>query len=460
MGGTRSLFVSRWRWIALVAAVVTAVSALISWSRTPTYVSSADVQVRPQVVVPGTTPLEPDMGTELAVAQSAAVRELAATSLGTIPTELTGLSVSVPLNTHVLHVSVTANDPVLASRDAQAFAQAYVDFSRAQAPTGAGPRAARNGFLAPVIITPATAPSAPASPHHVVDVGIGLIIGLVLGLAAAWVRDRFDDRLRGVGDLEAQSGWPVLATIPRVRAAGRDGAAGLVVLSNPQSRAAAAYRDLRRVMARVAARQGAKTMLVTAAREDAAPAVSANLAVSLTEAYPRVLLVCANSQATHIAALSCSADGPGLADVLEGRSTVAEATRESVVPGLSVMPFGLAVEQTPAGEEALRAVFEEVRGHADFVVVDGPGLSSVDLAPLSELAEIGLFVVDARRTTRAQARGAHTRLNPFDDRFVGCVLDGDGGRAERLEDDRDTAASAASPRHTPSSVGAPEDEHE
>jgi Mrp family chromosome partitioning ATPase len=121
------------------------------------------------------------------------------------------------------------------------------------------------------------------------------------------------------------------------------------------------------------------------------------------------------------------------------------------------MPFGPSVDRAHSGEEALRAAFAELRGSADFIVIDGPGLSSVDLAPLSELAEIAVFVVDARRTTRAQARAAHARLNPFDDRFVGCVLDGDGRRAERLEGDQDTDGPTSPRRPEPSSVGTADD---
>ena len=42
-------------------------------------------------------------------------------------------------------------------------------------------------------------------PSLVLVIGVGLLVGLALGLAGAWIRDRLSDRVRSVGELNAQA---------------------------------------------------------------------------------------------------------------------------------------------------------------------------------------------------------------------------------------------------------------
>ncbi|MDQ6851594.1 MAG: hypothetical protein M3070_16975 [Actinomycetota bacterium] len=417
--------------------VVVGGAAVLSWSRTPNYVASADVLVPPRIIVAGTTPLEPDMGSELAVAESARVREIAARAPG-VGRIGSGLSVGVALNTHVLHISYSASTPRAAQRNAQAFADAYVTFWLSQQATGTSGRAGvatRNGGLRALVITPATLPTAPSSPNHAVDLGIAVAIGLILGIGTAWVRDRFDDRLRGVEDLEAHSASPVLATISRVRGARRDVGARLVTLRSPMSQAAAPYQDLRRLLVRQATQQSARSLLVTSPLGDCHAAVAANLAVSLARTHKRVVLVCADMGATHGRHPLGTFDGAGLADVLEGRAGLAAALHETGVDGLRMLPAGRMLGDTAAtfDEPELRRILRQLRALADTVVIDAPAALGAQIGGLGELAEMIVLVADARHTTRAQVRAATGRLAQYDNRFLGCVLDGYGRRAERVE---------------------------
>ena len=57
-----------------------------------------------------------------------------------------------------------------------------------------------------------------------------------------------------------------------------------------------------------------------------------------------------------------------------------------------------------------------------------PMLDSSDVSVLAELADMVLFVADARHSTRAQVRAALQELDPVRDKVIGCVLDNVGRR--------------------------------
>lgn len=418
------LILTRWRWIVLITLVVVAGAALLSWSRTPTYRAAADVLVQPRLYAVGTPPQAPDMGSEKAAAASTTVREIAAQWLAVSADSLShGLSVSVPLNTHVLHIADTSTDPRRSQRQAQAIATAYVSYWLAQQPPidpGAKVGRATAGIVKTAIITPATRPTAPASPDHAVDIGIALIIGMLLGVGTAYVRDRLDDRLRGPGDFEANGGGPVLAVVPAGRAKG-----DLVVTRSSDSPGAEAYRELRTLLLRMSAQRGAKLLLITSPTGDSQSAVCANVAITLAQAGRRVVLVHADLRRPHGHELFGIDPAPGLADVLEGRAGLPEVLLQPDILGLQILQAGVLTGDVGKALHAskLAQILEHLRALADIVVIDAPAaLAGADIATVAELADVVLMVGDARRTTRAQVRAAAGQLEHVRAKLIGCVL--------------------------------------
>jgi capsular exopolysaccharide synthesis family protein len=429
---TRNFMTARWRWIVFVTLVVVAGAAMLSWSRTPAYRSSADVVVQPRVFSVGTPPQAPDMGSEKAVAQSAAVVAIAAKALG-VPasTVASGLSVSVPLNTHVLHISYTSRYPVVAQRRAQAVADAYVRYWIAQQPllvsdSRSGPQ--RQPTLNSSVISAAKLPSTPASPHHNVDVGIAVLIGLTIAIGTAYLRDRLDDRLRGSADLERNASESVLAVVPPVGILRRSVSP---VLRDPNSRGATVYADLATIVTRITADRAAASILVTSPVGDAQVAVSSNLALALAAAGHRVVLVYADLRrppAREVFAVDATS---GLAGVLEGDTDLAAALQPSQVAGLQVIPAGVVTGNVGRALHSveLRKTLCELQVGVDIVVIDGPPvLAGADIASIADVADAIVLVADGRRTTRSQVQAAAERLRPVRTKFVGCVLENLRGR--------------------------------
>lgn len=433
IGKTRSFMITRLRWIIVVTLVAMSAAAFVSWSQRPVYHSGADVLVPPRIYAVGSTPQVPDMGSEKAVASSTEVLQRASRAIGVPVAELAhGLSVGVPLNTNVLHISYSSGSPEEARRRAQAVAEAYVAYWQALQPSlHTAPRTANGAIAGAVVITPASVPTSPASPKHTTDLVIAAVIGLLVAIGTAFIRDRLDDRLRDPYELEDFGGGPVLAVIPAVRQQRGHVRNRLVMLRSPDSAAARAYQDLRTLVFRAAAQRSAKTLLLTSPAGERQTTVAANLAIALALAGQRVTFVCADLRWPHGHELFGEYNTPGLASVIEGRAGLPDAVRATEVRGLDVLPAGWLEGDYGAAlhSVALRQVVSRLRAAADFVVIDAPpALSGADTGALAELAEMVLVVGDARHTTRRQVNAMAGQLAHVSGRIIGCVVDNYGRR--------------------------------
>ena len=125
--------VGRHKWlILLVAASVTLLVAIYSYSRPSVYKSTAQFLVRPTLVQPlQSNPFDTvSMPTEMQLVTSAQVADIARGTIGgnlTLQDALDSVSVTNPANTQILDISYSAHSPAEAQQGAQAFADAYHD---------------------------------------------------------------------------------------------------------------------------------------------------------------------------------------------------------------------------------------------------------------------------------------------------------------------------------------------
>ncbi|GAA2523168.1 P-loop NTPase [Winogradskya humida] len=284
-GPARLIRVHGW-WIVLVTVLVMAGAYAVASNAPVEYRSAAIVVVESRVRA-NTTPVAPDMGTEKQLAQSGLVVDPAAKQLGIGPGEMAeGLVVSVAPDANVLTFAYTDADPGAAQRRAQRLAEAYVGYRNSDEAKSKGAAQAQQATL----VTDAWLPSLPEERPVYLDLALGLVIGLLLGVGTALLRDRLSDRLRGRDDLAKLLGSPVLATIPRERRWRRGDRTKPVLLRDPSSPAAEAFRYLRSRLRPVL--QDSTTILVTSADgREGRTTTAANLAVALAQAGRSVILV-------------------------------------------------------------------------------------------------------------------------------------------------------------------------
>lgn len=412
--------------IVAITVAVTAIAAALAGSQTREYKSQAVVVVYPSAAEAGTGVQATLMGTEQAVVTSGVVVGAASRHLGVPENTLrAGLSVGAPANSYLLDITFTDPHPGVAQRYAQAVTSAYVAYRTPRpVPRGRATNVTPPPTSTATTVTPASLPAAPSSPNVALDTAVGLILGIVLALGFALARDRADDRLRGPGDLAAQSGARVLSVIP-TDLDGQDPADGAAVLASPGARTADAFRDLRTRVVQIAAWQDARTIMVTSPEGEDEALVAGNLAAALALAGQHVVLVCADPSRAPTQELFGVAGGAGLASVVTGEVGLADAIQHTEVPGLEILPAGLDSRERATLMRAshLRAVMDGIRGWADLVIIDAPGvLTSPDCSVLAELADMVLLTADTRNSSRASTREAARELELVRPELDGCVL--------------------------------------
>jgi capsular exopolysaccharide synthesis family protein len=430
-GPARLLRVYGW-WIVLLTVAGMAAAFALGNTAPVEYRAAAIVVVEARVRA-NTTPVPPDMGTEKELAQSGLVVEPAALALGEDPGRLlSGLAISVAPDANVLTFAYTDAVPAVAQRRAQALAEAYVTYRNAGEAdeTGLGSAkadatAASTSTQHATLVTPAKLPTVPVERPLWIDAGIGAILGLLLGLGSAMLRDRLSDRLRGRADFERAAGIPALATVPRERRSPAVDAALPVIVRAPGSPTAESYRYLRsRLQPQL--RDGATTLLVTSAvKQEGRTTMAANLAAALAVAGHEVILVDADLHHPGVHKSFGVDNERGLTDLLAGSATLPEVLKDGPVPKLRLLPTG--ADHNRAGDllegARLARVLRAVQTHCDIVVLDSaPLLTVADSISLATLSDHVLLVGDYRRTTRRGVSRAIAELGDVVDGNLSAVL--------------------------------------
>ncbi len=429
----RRFLVARAFWVLAVTLVALGGAAWLVFSQTPLYRSQAVVNVEPSAAA-ASSGQPPNMATEEGVVSSTAVLARASRVLRVpVATLASGVSVHVSGTTTLLQITYADPDPRVAQQRAQAITAAYVSY-RSQQSAAAHGRTPAKPSVNPtaVVVTPASLPTSPAVPDKLFDLGVAAIIGLALGVGTAALRDHMDDRLRGPLDLEDRIDAPVLALIPAFRTGRRNPGNRLVMLVNPDSLVAEAYRGLRAQLVQAATSRNAKTLVITSMGWEDKSTVAANLAVALAQSFRSVVLVCADLRWGRAHELFAEID----ADHPDGRpgggTSPVGSLRPTQVPGLQLLPPG-AIPSDPLLEHpAWHARLSDIRRHADLVLIEAPPiLATADASPIIDVAEMILIVADARTSTRARARAAMRDIRQVSGKVVGCVLV-NVGRPHRL----------------------------
>ena len=485
----------KWSIMAVTLALV-GLALFISSRQTPLYSSQARVLV---ISVPdfGTdaVPVQPlNLATEAELIGSAAVAEIVAENLNIdAPARslLGSLSVDQPTDTEILHISYGSPDPADAQSLAGAFAEAYLEF-RKETVNEAIVQAAQNiqaqiselvselnlvnrqleglsesdpnrsvlevranllsAQITPLqlelvslpeevtvgrVIQPAPFPFEPTSPNHVINGAFGLVAGLALGVALAFLRDRLSDRLHSTEEAEAYLEAPVLASIPRVSAWRRRREAFLVTAVQWRSPAAEAYRVLRTNVLSAAEAVGVNTIAVTSAfAGEGKSTTTANLAVVLARAGKRVTLVSADLRRPRLHEFFKRAGEPGLIEVLAGRATLDETLQTVLLPARAFDTDGSNIRLLPSGRvpedptelitsQMMSNVIERLEEESDIVLIDlPPVLPLTDALVVAAETKYVLVVIGPKADNRQTVTATRQHLDRVGARIIGGVFNG------------------------------------
>lgn len=272
------------------------------------------------------------------------------------------------------------------------------------------------------IVDSAILPTIPQSPNMAKNLGLGFVLGMMLGLGAAFARDYFDDSFKSPADIERSIGLNVLGVVPKP-------SHGFEVddeLLNARSGMSEAIRSLRTGLQFATSDGLPKTMLVTSSKaSEGKTTTSIALAKSLASIGMNVLLIDADLRSSSVhRKLGCS-NQVGLSNYLAGKKTAQEVVQTTDVKGLYVMPSG----PTPGNPAELlsgsgmTSLLKICMKSFNFIIIDGPPILGLADAPLlASVARATLLVVAASETRRNTTRIALRRLQMARGNVIGALL--------------------------------------
>ena len=288
------------------------------------------------------------------------------------------------------------------------------------------------------IIEPAPIPTSPSSPKTLINLMLGVVMGLSLGVVLAFVKEYFDVRVQTPEDLKRRGFvplTPIMNMDPEIERLGRgDGLtakdrvvdAHLITLSFPFSSIAESYRQMRTNLQFARVGQPVRTLMVTSpAPGEGKSTTACNLAIAFAQTGKRVLLVDADLRRPTLDAKFTLKKEPGLAEYLVGKEKLAAIAQQTKVENLSVICSG-EIPPNPAealGSDAMRKLIAEVVDKYEVVLFDSsPILAVTDPAVISTMVDGTLIVVSSGRTRAADLEQASELLEGVGGKVIGVVM--------------------------------------
>lgn len=418
-------------WVIIVVLTLVGIAAAATYSilQTPKYSSSAKVFVSTSG---GSTVQDLAQGNTFTQARVLTYTALAVTPIVLLPVisdlgldlnsdQLAKMTtVSAPLNTNIIEIAVIDADPAQAARIATGVSESLTKVVESLE-TSAGATNVSPVKLA--LIQHAAVPQQPVSPNVPLNIALGALVGLAIGLGLAVLRETLDTRIRNERDIEIITDVPILGGIVfDPNASVRP----LIVHADPRSPRAESFRSLRTNLQFLDVGRTDRCFVITSSiQTEGKSTTSANLAIALADAGSRVLIVDADLRRSQLANYMGLEGAVGLTDLLIGSAEPQDVIQQWGTEELFVLPAGKNPPNPSEllGSEAMVKLIKEFNGVFDVVLFDSPPLLPVtDAAILARIVGGTLVVCAAGRTHKNQLKSALAALNSVDAPISGLVL--------------------------------------
>lgn len=272
------------------------------------------------------------------------------------------------------------------------------------------------------IVDRAVPPTSPISPRPFLNMTLAAIVGLLLGLIAAFTRDRFRDRVNMPNEVEDDLGVPLLGVVPKL-----EGPQALQeALAKPRSPLIEAHHTIALSIDASARLPAHSVVVLTSSRANEGKSTTAlTLGSNLAASGKRVLLVDGDMRRGSLHRMIGLSNEVGLSNLLGGELPALQAVQYSHGARLPFISRGTS-RASPAellAGEAMGDFLEEVRANFDMVIIDGPPVLGLADAPrLAAAADGTLFVMEAHCESKETGKIALRRLVTSGAKVIGVVL--------------------------------------
>ena len=294
------------------------------------------------------------------------------------------------------------------------------------------------------VIDKAIEPLEPVRPKKKLNLLLGVLIGLGLGVGLAFVREYFDNSVKSPEELE-QLGFNVLTSIPKIQMQkfekkiesrleklgpieGKKIEARLITHLDPKSPVSEAYRTLRTNLQFSKIENDLKTILITSSGpKEGKSTTAANLAIAMAQAGRDVVLIDADLRRPVVHSIFNMDKDNGITNCLMGTISFDELPKKTFMDNLSVITSGV-LPPNPSellASKKMEELLKQLKNRFEIVIIDSPPVVAVtDAAILSTKVDGTILVVASEQTNRDALKRAYSLLDSVETRLLGVLLNG------------------------------------
>ncbi len=275
------------------------------------------------------------------------------------------------------------------------------------------------------IIDKAGVPYKKYKPNMKTNLIFGAILGLLLGMGAAFLREFMDDSVKNPDELERLTGLPVLGMLPALKSLSPRSIA-LQTYHEPKSPLAEAIRSLRTSL-RFSTREGASksTFITSSAAGEGKSSISLNLATAYAQAGNKVLIIDADLRNPTLHKLFKLENYQGLTNYLAGGGSSSDISRPTMIKNLYTITSG-PIPPDPVellSGQRMGTLLSNASANFDYIIVDGPPvLGLADALVLSGLCDATILAVEAGKTRKVTLMKSLKRLERAHSNIVGLLF--------------------------------------
>jgi succinoglycan biosynthesis transport protein ExoP len=259
---------------------------------------------------------------------------------------------------------------------------------------------------------------APVKPNKPVNIALGLVFGLIMGVGLAFFIEYLDTSVKTIDDVERTFQAPVLGVIPQN--------IGYLLEEGAESKHAEAYRVLRTNLLFSRKSEGANTIvMVSAGAGEGKSTTTINLSTVFAQSGSRVLIVDSDLRRPTLHKLFKVANNLGLTNYLLKQNTLAEIIQTTAVPNLDFMASGRLPNSSMGilGSVQMKEMIKELRERYDFIFFDSPPILGVsDASILASEVDLVMQVVQYRRYPQPMTIRAKQMIEKVGGNLVGIIL--------------------------------------
>lgn len=256
----------------------------------------------------------------------------------------------------------------------------------------------------------------PVKPKRILIVLVGMILGVIVGLAYAFIREFFNNTIKNTEEIERFSSIPIYGVIPFNK-------------NNKTSNIfSEAFRSIRTNLQFLPQNQASRIICVTSSVSgEGKTTISAKLGEIISQTNKKVVILDLDLRKASVHKEFDLPNNIGISNYLTGQNSLYDVTKKTSNDKLDVITTGT-LPPNPSElilTDNMKNMLEELKNLYDYIIIDTPPVGLVtDALILMNFADITFTVVRANYTRKEFIRNLDRLAKEHSHNHVGMILNG------------------------------------